>query len=523
MKLSGTAEPYVASEGPSQLDAGNRVPLTAMPSQKQSVAVDPLLGTSVVEEKSFTGASYGSLGLPQTEPKAFEPLPPWFGKDGPQRFVTSFVNIARSLSSSSLRKSGPPPGKIDWVSMAVVYWITLLSEAPRGILMSTAWPFIQSLGGAKRDLGIFVAALALGRMAASVPLGLLSNRFPMSFVLTLASAVQLVGLFLYLFAASLPVLNISRVMIGLGCATMSVCRVHLTRAVPSSQRTYHFAYLSALQFVGFAVLPGVGGLLATLPEVRILPFLTLNSFTYPAFVLAVANTAGIMALYSLYLEPPAPLLSGVSDIEKNDSSETAGLDFGTLVICLLVNITCHGIVTELETVSVPFLLERYAGVSLGRASLYISSIGMSGMFIYLSFKPIATTFSDRAIVVFGLAMAVTASLVMSIEGLRESMPVGMYVGFLGIPWSITYPLAQTAALALFSKSLAGAPAGGYLGLYSTAGSLARIVFAVIASSAWARFGRASVFIVMLTQVSLALALCITFYQRLVPPAAVSVR
>lgn len=547
---------------------------------------------------------------------------------------TSFFGLPRSLSSASLRSTlglepDRTPGAVDWVSIAVIYWITLVSEASRGLMLPSTWPYLLSLGGTKGQLGLFVASFSVGRMATTVPLGYLSDNYSMTFVLAIASFIQVLGHFLYAISPSVTALIFSRVIVGFGSATMSVCRAHLTRAVVPALRTHHFAYLSALQFIGFAVLPGAGGALVLLPEFTLFPFMSFNGFTYPAYVLIFCNLIAVALLYMFYLEPPpnassnrtrqqqarirqqqreqersgpeaerqnvvsieqpagqisqsainldpnpgkltlyesvnlqnaaagaaassAPASSetfsamqpggsqlrrdtanlqnnafnnddannhhgndDADDDDDDDDSDTPSPDRVALIVCLLVNITFRGVVAELETVSTPFLMENF-GMGFDSASYYVTAVGFVGLAVYLGFKPISRRVSDRELVVAGLLFAMLGGLPLGHTLFTSHMSAAFYVACIGIIWSLAYPIGQTAILALFSKVLAGLPAGGFLGIFSASGSLARVLFALFAGKMWSEFGREAVFASIVGYILLTLILTGVTYKRLQP-------
>lgn len=469
---------------------------------------------------------------------------------------TSFFGLPRNFSTGSLRAAFnlPPASEwtIDWVSLAVVYWVVLTSEAARGLMLPSTWPYLASLGGTRALLGVFVASFSLGRMATTVPLGYLSDAWSTSTVLVIASLVQVAGHVGYAIAPNVVMLIAARVVVGFGSATMSVCRAHLTRAVPARVRTHHFAYLSALQFVGFAVLPGAGGLLARVPEFAPAPGLDFNGYTYPAWVLVGANLLAVVAIFGLYVDPPAqrprppppnygatqpasgaaasPHMEPVRGlaaatrgstaslalIERGgDSATTASADSVALIICLLINVSFRGIVAELETVTTPFLMEHYE-MDYESASYYIAVIGLLGLAVYLFFKPIARRFSDRKLVVVGLLSVLVGCVPLSLSPLTRHMSEPVYVACIASMWSIAYPVGQTAVLALFSKILGDLPAGGFLGIFSASGSLARVVFAMLAGKLWDALGREAVFACIVGYVVPALALCAWRYNRLVP-------
>lgn len=382
-------------------------------------------------------------------------------------------------------------------------------------MLPSTWPYFNDLGGSKAMLGVFVASFSMGRMASTIPLGILSDTYLTSTVLIVASLVQVLGHLVYALAPNLAMLYFSRIIVGFGSATMSVCRAHLTRAVPPSLRTHHFAYLSALQFIGFAVLPGAGGLLALLPEYDLAPWFKFNGFTYPAYVLAVCNVISVLLIYTLYFNPPDSMPQRRPPLNSSEQPVERGPDVLALVVCLLVNVVFRGVVAEFETVSTPFLMEQF-GMTYGGASFRISLIGFFGLFIYVGFKPIAKRFSDRTLVFFGLSVVLIGCLPLSIPLLADHMSTQVYVFFLGLTWSLAYPIGQTAILSLFSKVLAGLPAGGFLGIFSATGSLARVAFAMLAGIVWSHFGKESVFSTILAYVVLATLMVLSTFPRLVP-------
>lgn len=437
---------------------------------------------------------------------------------------TSLFYLPSALSAQSLRpRLNLPPSsgaEVDYVSLFVVYFITLVSEAARGLLLPSTWPYLQSLGGTRAALGLLIASFSAGRMATTIPLGYASDHFSAGAVLGAASLVQVIGHLAYALAPSVPTLIFSRVVVGFGSSTMSVCRAHLTRAVTPADRTQHFAYLSALQFVGFAVLPGVGGLLASLPTFN-LSGIALNGFTYPAYVLIFANLAAVLLIHMLYFDPPSSSTGSSSPTSNNGatpplSDDGIAPDGTALLVCLLVNITFRGVVAELETVATPFLMDRFA-LTYAASSYYISLLGFFGLIIYLNFKPLARAISDRNLVLLGLILLLVGSVPLASPALTRSMSLWPYITLIGILWSIAYPIGQTAVLALFSKVLAGLPAGGFLGLFSASGSLARIMFAMFAGCIWGKLGDDAVFATIAGYVVLAAVLVLFNYRRLVSP------
>ncbi|KAA8495833.1 Major facilitator superfamily domain-containing protein 8 [Porphyridium purpureum] len=432
--------------------------------------------------------------------------------------------------STRMRKSGT----LDWPSLLVVYFIMLVSEAARGLVIPSQWPYLRALHGTKAQLGVFVASFSAGRMCATVPLGFLSDNLSMRAVFYVCSSLQILGHLIYCAAPNVPVLLFSRAVVGVGSATMSVCRAHVARATTRETRTTHFAYLSALQFIGFAVLPGAGGILAALPEFGLFGNLfVFNAFTYPGHLLILSNIIGIALLHWVYIDAPEQcnlaeriVIEVKDDTNGKDKSQKPPRpaspeveasdeqpDWLALVACLLINICFRGVVAELETLASPLLMERY-GTTVETTSYIIGGLGFLGLGVYFSFKPITRTFSDRQLVTIGEILIALGSII----AWQRFVPVPLWLFTLaiGLVWSLAYPLGQTAVLGLFSKILAGLPAGGFLGIFSAAGSLARVLFALFCAFLWSEAGPGAVFVQMLAASLATLVLTLLVYKRLVP-------
>lgn len=411
--------------------------------------------------------------------------------------------------------------RIDWLSLAVVYFVTLVNDASRGMLLPSTWPYLHSLSGTKEMLGVFVSTLSFGRMLATIPLGHLSDNHSPGLILIWSSVIQIIGHLMYAIAPNILLLFLSRIIVGIGSGTLSVCRSHVARAIPHTSRTYHFAYLSALQFIGYAVLPGPAGLMDKLPQFSFFGLFVFNGFTYPAYALVIANIICIFLVSLFYVEPsssvvhdrPSPVDSETTITDPISTTNTMQTNFVALFLCLAINVFFRGAVAQFEVISVPFLMEQY-NIKYDTSSVFLSVTGLFGLLIYVFFRPIARAFSDRYLVGVGLLTILASCLPLAVRSVSRHLPLAVYVFCLGLTWSVAYPVGQTAVLSLFSKLLAGLPSGGFLGLFSMCGSVSRLVFAAITGWVWSRLGREAVFVCLCTCAIPIIAVFVVCYQQL---------
>jgi len=384
---------------------------------------------------------------------------------------------------------------IEWKSLCVVYLVTLLSESSRGLFLASQWPYLERLGGSKSMLGMFVALFSVGRMLSTVPLGFLSDRFSIKTVFFWCTIFQIVGHFLYCIAPGVSVLLISRVLVGFGSATMSLSRAHVTKATPLVERTKHFGYLSAVQFIGFAVLPLANGALAELP-VFSWAFITFDPLTSPGWTLFVANVLCLFVIFFYYYDPQ-PVSHSLSE-ENNDTKISSAMnssspyrpDFSVLGACLFLNVCFRGVIAEFETISSPLMIDMYH-VSVADTGFIIGMLGCVGLLWYLSLAWLSKYFGDAQLTLMGLLLLLLGTLWLAIPVGRPSFIVFLFN--MALVWSVAYPIGQTAVLSLFSKVLKNVPVGGFLGVFSALGSFARIIFACLAGGLWSIGGFRSVF------------------------------
>eukprot|EP00871_Galdieria_phlegrea_P005017 jgi/Galph1/5516/GphlegSOOS_G4150.1 len=383
---------------------------------------------------------------------------------------------------------------LDLAPLFVVYFITLLSEASRGLFLASQWPYLERLGGSRTLLGYFVASFSLGRMLSTIPLGFMSDLFSIKIVFFWCTVLQILGHFLYCLGNSVWILLGARLLVGFGSATMSVARAHITKTTTVVDRTKHFGYLSAVQFIGFAVLPLASGILAELPSLRLGAFV-FDPLTSPGWTLLVANFICLFLIAVYYYDPGHVKENQSSkDSNGNNSTTSAALsnrpNYSVLAACLFVNVCFRGIIAELETVSSPLMIDMYH-VSVADTGFIIGMLGCFGLAWYLALASLSKFLGDHQLTFIGLVLLFVGCLFLAQPFIQPSLTV--FIFDLGLLWSVAYPIGQTAVLSLFSKVLKDVPVGGFLGVFSALGSFARIAFSILAGTLWSLGGFRSVF------------------------------
>lgn len=195
--------------------------------------------------------------------------------------------------------------------LAIVFVVLLLSETARGIVLPTLSPFVKLIGGDAALLGYAVAAFSMGRFVSTIGLGYLSTRMSYKKVLGGSVAITVVGNLMYSFSYFFGpyFLLASRFITGFGAGTLSVIRAYVAHVTTPQERTSYMSILGAVQFLGFAIMPGAGSLLSFVPEFDIAgaPF---DKYTLPGYVVGILSL-GLLALILVMFKNPPPLITQV--------------------------------------------------------------------------------------------------------------------------------------------------------------------------------------------------------------------
>ncbi|KAJ3053630.1 hypothetical protein HK097_003789, partial [Rhizophlyctis rosea] len=242
----------------------------------------------------------------------------------------------------------------------VVLWTLFIIEASRGLVLPTMYTYVVQTGGDVGTLGICVSLYSVGRLVCSVPFGTWADKRKSSReVLIWTSVLAVLGNTLYAFApwgmsgyvsakVVLGILCASRLVVGFGTGSLSVCKAYLAANSPQEERTKVIAWSGMAQYAGFSLTPGLATLLMYIEGSYTPPNPTPTDSTddngptflaciLPGIALAIANLLLIPMLISgmpardpvtespvLKPSPPPPVQSSPSSVsvDSNASGDT---------------------------------------------------------------------------------------------------------------------------------------------------------------------------------------------------------
>lgn len=403
----------------------------------------------------------------------------------------------KTPSAPPMRDFVPSPRRrrlLEWyVNMFLINFVEFSAESSRGVVLATLFLYNKSLGGDLAFMGLLTSVFSVGRLISSTVFGWMCDRYSFKFVYIVSSGICLAGNLIYLMADahvanSLTVLALSRFLVGFGAGNRSVCRANVAALTTVNQRLKYLTILATVVFLGYALTPGLGSLVAEADT--FIMGIHFNKYTSPGMILVVLNTLTIISMLTIFDESVSihdgPPESPNVQRETNPLNDPTSLpdrivNIGAIVFIFL-NFNARGILSVFETVNIPLFLEVTGSDPASTSAVVAASnfqfyLGLLGLITYFSIEFFRHRVSDVTWVQSGFVMLILGNLLLVIA------PTELTFGRLGLAelfvWSIGCPITTAVVVAAFSKLLGGRPQGTLMGLLGSAASVSRIVLPLV--------------------------------------------
>uniref|UniRef100_A0AAV1VGS8 Major facilitator superfamily (MFS) profile domain-containing protein n=1 Tax=Peronospora matthiolae TaxID=2874970 RepID=A0AAV1VGS8_9STRA len=379
------------------------------------------------------------------------------------------------------------------INMALINFVEFAAESSRGVVLATLFLYTKSLGGNLAFMGLLTSLFSVGRLISSTIFGWMCDHYSFRSVYLVSSGICLLGNFIYLMADihvtnSLPLLAASRFIVGFGAGNRSVCRANVAAMTTINQRLRYLTILATVVFLGYALTPGLGSLVA---DVDVFFYgMHFNKFTSPGVILVVFNLVTIFAMLTAY-DPNIGIHDGPPDspstaATKNTLSDLTSMpgrivNIGAMVFIFL-NFSARGILSVFETVNIPLFLQVTGSdpesvAAVVDASNFQFYLGLLGLVSYFSIEYFRKRITDVSWVQLGFTVLLLGNVLLALKPTSLTFSRLAFAELL--VWSIGCPITTAVVVAAFSKILGGRPQGTLMGLLGSAGSVSRIILPLL--------------------------------------------
>lgn len=416
---------------------------------KQKSAKNPLLGIV------FLTLFIDLIGFSISFPLYPAMLEFYIAKGGEGTLLGGFLNVLRSLA--------PTPESANFLSTVLF-----------GGALASLYSFLQ-----------FVFAPIWGR---------LSDRIGRRPVLLLTLTGTVTGYALWFFADAFSVLILSRILTGIAGGNLSVATAAIADVTTEKNRTRGIALVGIAFGLGFILGPAIGGFSVHYNLLDINPEwsrIGINPFSVPALVAFCLALTNIIWVYRRFKETLDPA--------HRDSTKTKESALGRFFqIFTLANTN----VRHTSWVNFFYILSS-SGMEFSVTFLAVERLGFTPgkngiMFVYMGLimvlaqgvvvRRLGHIIGERVFIFLGLLSSTTAFLILSTAS-------GLYFFFTGLTFlAIGAGITSPCLTGLVSLYTTRQKQGRHLGIFRSAGSLARAVGPTIGALAYFYFGSESAYI-----------------------------
>ena len=201
------------------------------------------------------------------------------------------------------------------VSMGIVFFLVLLGDANRGLVLPTLQGYLGHFGGDATSLGLANAGFSLGRLLVAPFYGYWMDKRNAGEVIAFTMVICFVSNLVYTYCAYLDdpalVIIITRTFLGVGASVLGVGRAYIAKQTAKAERGPYIAVLSALQYAGFTLTAFI-----SLIDFKGIEHLSLTKYNLPGFVLSATYLLGLVVLFTT----PHTLFQGSKEHVRNTAA-----------------------------------------------------------------------------------------------------------------------------------------------------------------------------------------------------------
>ena len=297
----------------------------------------------------------------------------------------------------------------------------------------------------------------------------------------------------WFFAASFWMLVLARVLGGVMGGNLSVATAAVADNTTREKRSSGLAIIGIAFGLGFIVGPAIGGLLAKIDLLVIAPSLRsfgVNPFSMPALVSLILTTINLIWVYQRFEETLPPEKRGKMDPERK------GLAVFRLFHCPEPATRRTNLVYLVYMIA--FTGMEFTLTFLASERFNFTPAQNGGMFVFIGLilvlaqggivRRLASPVGEKRLALAGIASGVAAFL-----ALAMALQLGLFFGALAL-MALSIGLVSPTLSALVSLYSSESDQGSNLGIFRSAGSLARAIGPLMAAIVYFTYGSQSAYL-----------------------------
>jgi len=368
-------------------------------------------------------------------------------------------------------------------AVQVVLVTVVLQSIGFTLVLPSMYLYMTSLGGADSFYGVVVAIYSVGSLLGSMIFGWWYDHRPVNEPIVVAITLAVVGNGLYSVLNIFPVeiapwlMFTSRFLVGFGSGSVAVCRAFCSEVTPIQNKVSMMAAISGAQGIGFVIGPAVGSALSFM-DFHYWKF-QVDAYTSPG-ILSAFFCLGNLILVLIMLRNTAKRGKKGGVTIKTDEP------LAPVFIILFLFFAAVSVFAIFET-DFTILSNRDFGWETSKNSIYFLVAAVISTAVYIGIgTPKFKKLNEKKSTIVGFLLLIIGmlSFIVYKKPVYLEDKLNLYqiiVG--GVLFSVGYPIASTYLFGLYSKILNPKVQGSKMGWITAAGSLARMLGPIWASTA----------------------------------------
>jgi len=359
------------------------------------------------------------------------------------------ISLSLPLVSKQSMKKSP---------LLIIFLIVFLDLVGFGIVIPILPYYSKDFGANAFILGWLMASYSIAQFLFAPFWGALSDRFGRRPILLTTILGGAISLTVTAFAPSLFLLFLGRSLAGIFGANISTASAYIADVTSPENRAKGMGIIGAGFGLGFIFGPAIGGILSS------------HGYQVPILVAAILNLFNFIFAFFVLNEPAANSEARKENRRKISLSlAREALAAPSTAIPILLFFLSTLAFTQLEVSFALFVLEKF-GFKAQKAGILLAGMGVVMVLIQGGLiGKLAKKFGEKNLLIFGFSCMAIA---MCGAGLSPTaLSFALFLLFISLGNGLVNPSLSS----LMSKGSPDNLRGSFMGIYQSAGSLARII------------------------------------------------
>jgi MFS transporter, DHA1 family, tetracycline resistance protein len=347
-------------------------------------------------------------------------------------------------------------------SLVPIFLIVFIDLLGFGLILPLLPFYAESFGASSVMVGLLIASYSAMQFIGAPILGRLSDRWGRRPVLLISQLGTFTGFILLGFAASLPMLFLSRIIDGISGANLSTAQAYIADVTDEKNRAKSLGLIGAAFGLGFILGPAIGG------------WLSQYGYGVPAFVAAGLSAITLMLTYFMLPEPEKKGTAARREFSLNALKRAVS---NPIIGKLLAMIFTFSVAFAMFQTSFALFAKSRFGFAQQETGFVLAYVGVLSVIVQaVIIGRLVKKVGEKQLAVISITALAIGLVLMGL--VQSTLALILVMPILSFGGGATTPVLTS----LLTKSVDRTEIGGILGVSTSVDSLSRIIAPILGNA-----------------------------------------